>query len=506
MAEMTDDIDPASVEFLAEAVNEAKLQAHPAQQQAFLDIARLTNDTRLARTLGDFRDLQQRLGQHIARVEAKVGHANERRSHLDRTLRRIHRRVKPASPTEIAAIEGQLAQALLDRELHLRLALQYRVVGDAMAWRLHNYQTRVIAAFGMNQGPGIIGIKAGAAAEAEQVETYWREQGAFALRHDFTNCLRVWDLTVCYPDPTRGVDIVEVKSSPGRVRSRQRNQIRRLMEFVDHRVATSLEGVLLIHRHQAPKLPDGPEQTNFPLIVQSVMDAGENGYSTFANSYFAVNALNLLHPAVQHPDAAMRKRVDTFRDTPREIMAHPCQDYLVADSFQRVLTPTFGAPYTIYPLWPNAISALVTGYLRLLFHLNTCAVVEAFQKVGFEAQYIPPRSSPIQVGALASPGNEFILQRGGYTLRLGNEAVAQMLFEGLPLEDLVESVHVEQGARERGIGVVVPDIIGPYSRKIQVLNTFLGLENLWRASQTLTIPEESLPTLADIGRTETPTP
>jgi hypothetical protein len=65
-----------------------------------------------------------------------------------------------------------------------------------------------------------------------------------------------------------------------------------------------------------------------------------------------------------------------------------------------------------------------------------------------------------------------------------------MLFEGLPLEDLVASVHAEH--RTRTFGVLVPDIVGPVSRNVHVLNTFAGLENLWCASQLYTVSEDNL--------------
>ncbi len=319
-----------------------------------------------------------------------MGHANERRSKSEKTLRRMRKRLTPSNPPEVAVVEAEREQASLDRELHLRLARHYRTVGDAIAWRLHNFQTRIIDAFGMNQGPGIIGQKAGADAEAEQAERYWREHGAFALRHDFTNCLRIWDLTVCYPEPTRGADIIEVKSASGRVRSGQRNQIKRLSEFIDHNVMTSSDGVLVIHRLQLPNLPDGPEQTNFPLIVNAIVDSEDGGYATHSSPYFSVKALNLLNPVVQHPDESTCQRLASYGEIPQEFLATPRGDFLVADSVFKVRTPSFGAPFTVYPLWPNAAAALVTGYLRLAFHLNICAVVEAFQKAGFEAQYIPP--------------------------------------------------------------------------------------------------------------------
>lgn len=493
---MPDDFAPQFPALPEDVVKEAKFQAYPAQIQAFADIARLVNDVRKAASLEDYRSLQQRLGEHLARLEAEVGKAKDLQSQAEKRLRKLKQRRTPATPTELATQQEAQEQAILDREQYLRLARQYRTVGDAIAWQLFDFQTQAIVALGANQGPGIIGTKAGAAEEAAMVESLWRDKGAFALRHDYTNCLRIWDLSVFTLDQANArveVELLEVKSPGGRVRSKQKNQGRRAVEFITHKVTTASDGALMIHRRQASLSPDGPRQNNFTWIQRAIEEAADTGLGYAHNAYFAVVALNLLHPATRQPDEATRRRLEQLRDIPLDIMGTPCQDYLTAYSHQKVNTPLFGAPYSIYPLASDHVAALTTGFLRLAFHLNTCAVIDSFHATGFEAHFIPAQNNPAHLEPLAAKGDQFLLQRMGYTIRLSTHAIEQMLFEGLSLEDLVDAIRTEYEATRRGNKVLIPRIVGPYPRTTTFLTTFMGQEDMWRVSRSMILADDELP-------------
>src|SRR5690349_6429012 len=92
---MTEETQQIETGFSPDVVQEAGLQEHVAQQQALVDIAKLINDVRLATSLSDFRTIQLHLGAQIAKVEAEVGHADERRSKSEKTLRRMRKRLTP---------------------------------------------------------------------------------------------------------------------------------------------------------------------------------------------------------------------------------------------------------------------------------------------------------------------------------------------------------------------------------------------------------------------------
>jgi len=98
------------------------------------------------------------------------------------------------------------------------------MVGDALGWQLYGFQSLPIYALGLNQSPGPISNsrECGAEAEKEEIERLWDKQGAFALRHDYTNNLRVWDLSVFSPDRPSMGEIMEIKVEGRKVKSRQK--------------------------------------------------------------------------------------------------------------------------------------------------------------------------------------------------------------------------------------------------------------------------------------------
>jgi hypothetical protein len=124
----------------------------------------------------------------------------------------------------------------------------------------------------------------------------------------------------------------------------------------------------------------------FAPIDAVVAKAEQSGVGSVTNSYLAVSAINLLHPDLQPPDAAIVERIRHIRDdTPNEICVQSCISYLVADSLMKSPAKGYGAPYNIYPFAPQTCAMLVTGYLRLHIVLNTAALTEAFRRARFEA-------------------------------------------------------------------------------------------------------------------------
>ena len=100
----------------------------------------------------------------------------------------------------------------LEREVCERVARQYRCVGDALAWRVFDFQRKQIIALCQNAPPGVMAGKKGLAAELDLVEQA-RAAGQFAILHDLTNCLRIGDVTVFGNDGS--FETIEVKTDLG---------------------------------------------------------------------------------------------------------------------------------------------------------------------------------------------------------------------------------------------------------------------------------------------------
>lgn len=481
--------DPAVQQAAKETQRMLDLQYHEAQFVTQVHVADLVEAVRKAQDFKDYRHIQRRLAEHIKQVEEAIGDAKRRLAHADRRRRRLQQRIHPPTQVELDEVEAERRSAEFERELALRLARQFRCVGDAMAWQLYDFQTLYINALGMNDSPGPIALKEGAIKEEEEVERLWHEEGAFALRHDLTNCLRVWDLSIFHQGRSDLTHIYEVKrGDKARVRRRQRSQGMRAKELVEQHMTTARDGILLVHHGQVAAAQNELLRTNFPLLAQAIRRACEEGIGHAANSYFAVEAIDLLDKRVMYPNADMQGRLLQVRQPPAELMVTPCRDYMVSFSDQRVGKPGYGAPYTIYPMPPKLAAAVVTGFLRLVFHLNPCVLVEAFRKAGFEGHFIPP----IKVTGGDGPKDYFLLSRGTNSVKIGANVIEQMLFEGLTADDLVASVSREFRVLEASRHVIVPAIVGEYPRRTRVLTTFAGLEELWRASRQVLSPKKAV--------------
>ena len=155
---------------------------YQAQQKAFEDIMLLIELVRKCETPEDYYYVQLQLEEHIDRIDE-------------------------------AAEDAKRHKAEQERKFYHRLSHQYRTVGDAIAWQVYAFQALPIYALGRNQFPGYRtrSKRKGLDEEIARIKILWETDGAFALHHDCTNCLRIGDLSVFYPDRLNMPELVEVK-------------------------------------------------------------------------------------------------------------------------------------------------------------------------------------------------------------------------------------------------------------------------------------------------------
>jgi hypothetical protein len=139
----------------------------------------------------DYYELQQDL---LARVDE----VQEHRLAVRGVARRLHsgKGLPPHAP-ELRSDGDPRDAATWDLEVDVceRVDRQLRSIADAMAWRVFNYDRRVIVALSRNQPAGPMVGKAGLQAERRFAADAWRENGSFVLLHDLTTCLTIGDAT-----------------------------------------------------------------------------------------------------------------------------------------------------------------------------------------------------------------------------------------------------------------------------------------------------------------------
>jgi hypothetical protein len=460
-------------------LQEAAILEHPAQFEAFNNITALIDSVRQSYSPTQYRAVQQRLAHYIEEVDHAASTAKMEREQADDRLRRMAKRKNGIDESARVALEEARTGADSQCELFLRLGRQYRAVGDAIAWQLYDFRSISLVALGMNQSPGPLANKAGAEAEADAVEEFWEQEDAFALRHDYTNILRVADLSVF--SPGKPLWIYEVKAGAGKhVGGKQKRRMERVPALTMGHMTRGLDGGYLIHQAYERLPADGTITSNLNLFTEGINEAEQSGVGTATNSYLAVSAINLLHPDLQPPDAAMLERIRHIReDIPSEVSMPPCISYLVADSMMKSTEKGYGAPYTIYPFPPQICARLVTGYLRLHIVLNTAAVTNAYRRAGFETVcLLEAKGRPVEHRRANDP--YYVLRKGGKQILIGPLPREQVLFEGLTLESFVASAQLTDAEREprSPSGILLP------VNSVKFLYTSEVVEAIWRSSRT----------------------
>lgn len=477
----------------AQAVSELQSLFNFKQREAHDTMINLIEEIRHCSQLSHYRTAQRHLGEQIGRVDAQAEAAGTRHKQLKKKLGKLPYQQIIDYPTAAGQISVQQYKAGLEQTFYHKLGYQYRMIGDALAWQLYNFQALRLYALGMNQPPGPIAQsrRVGAEAENKLVEEYWHDEGAFALRHDYTNCLRVGDLSIFAPNETP--KIREVKANDRSASSRQKQREMRANELFS-RQQSLLDGHLLLHRSYTGSSSHGKVQTNLVLLEHALKQTLQQGIGSATNPYLEIAVLNFMRNPAHRPFDQLYQEWEHRLNTPvaSELWPLDCTDILRCDSRQRIQYPCFGAPYTIYPLLASLIADILAGYLFVHYRVNTAAIVHAFQAKGFEARCLlgewREQGKPLPKKV---EGPCFRLHKKGITIDITRLAIEQMTFEGVPLEDMIDSIDafVEQLTMQRNSTHAPGDL--PQYQRVYSFSTYSDTEVVWRTSRNVvTSPNE----------------
>lgn len=418
-----------------------------------------------------------------------IGGFNRSIERADRALRRLYKKGILDTSPEAAPIVAEREQQKLYRKLYYSFGRMYRMVGDALAWKIYGFQALPIYVYGMNSSPGISANsrQEGAQAEKEAVEKLWNEQGAFALRHDYTNCLRVWDLSVLHPG-SETPTVVEVKVGRRQIEREQKDMGRRAIELIEHGESSLPNGRLLVQRKFTVEPSNGIIQSNLTLLAQAISQARTNTIGRATNEYLAITVRDHTNPA-QRTAEELRKEWEELTEgfIPPEIWPLWPSDILASNSREKITKPGFGAPYTIYPFPSDFIAGLVTGLIQVHYSLNTAEVIKAFHNAGFEAECLIGKWRE-EVGAPPKKlqGPYFRVSRGTSNMLVHDVVIEQVLFDGLPLEELVASISAFYDA-EFGQSYATPPFPNTSElddqHRFHAMITYTSMEDVWRASE-----------------------
>jgi hypothetical protein len=190
---------------------------HPIHQEAFPVLVQFIVDLRHRRTYPDYYRFQQELLDKVLGVQSQ-------RAACRRVARRLRAgRMMPSAPELRSGEDVNDPESWeLEADVCERVDRQLRSIADAMAWRVFNYDRRVIVAFSRNDPPGPMVGKAGLATERDFVAQWSNDENSFVLLHDLTTCLRIGDATL-FKSVGKEYEayLYEIKTNPDRQKKAQ---------------------------------------------------------------------------------------------------------------------------------------------------------------------------------------------------------------------------------------------------------------------------------------------
>ena len=400
---------------------------HPLQAWALRTVGSLIEDLRSCGSWADYSDYQKLLFQVVWQQE-------KRRAEVSRVVKRLRSRqtVPPATappwtPGDPADVTTwQTEDLVLDRVLR-----QLRTVGDAMAWRVSDYDRRYVVALSQNQSAGPMYGKAGVTFELGAVIDTWERTGHFCLLHDLTSCLRIGDLTEFDIDGRKFIR--EIKRS-GRRNPEQNRRMRAAVDAVN-------SGSPLPGSDSALVSLDLDYRTHLGHLGDAVRLARDEGVAVMkVPGGRALIAKDLRHMAAStrftNPQdwlpLTQRRRATVLRRAGiREGQHHV--NLFTSDVASR--RPT-AVPYGIYPLPSADCAALICDMTVVEIVGSVSSVLDCAARVGLVSEVLLPEDS----GELSPAQPLFRLMDGRNATVVHAGVLAQLLAELIDMRVFVEGI------------------------------------------------------------------
>jgi hypothetical protein len=354
---------------------------HPIHQDAYRDLIDLITTLRQSRTFEDYYHFQQDL---LGRVLAVQQH----RSDCTRVaaLLRKGKGVPASAPDLRSGADASDPECwVLEADVCERVQRQLRSLADALAWRVFNYERRVIVALSRNDPSGPMAGKHGLAAERAFLTQWWDSERSFVLLHDLTTCLRISDATL-FRSVGREFEayLHEIKTTPGKERKPQRDRQQLAEEAI--RSAGPLPGdpdmqlvaVDVAYKTHLTMLRDAFDKTVVRGVVGMKVPSGRalvaasmaRGYDLWPEDEFVARTGSAHDAACKRAGIIGRGDLVTFYSN--DIVG---------------LSPT-APPWAIYPLHPNVCASLIVDMAAFFVTTSGQGLVEAVRERGLNARWL----------------------------------------------------------------------------------------------------------------------
>ncbi|MET8134116.1 hypothetical protein ABZV24_19530 [Streptomyces sp. NPDC005251] len=442
--------------FDADAYGPDDMMVHPRHQAMQPVLAQLIQQLRDCETVEAGVEFQRDLLNCVLEVEK------------DRAgFKRAAKRMRSGKGPHPEAPEPQSGRDLKDvatwrfeQEVCDRLARQLRSVGDALAWRVFGFHRPFILALCRNDSPGLMYGKAGLRAELDHVERAFKEDGAFALLHDLTNCLRIGDITVwdgVHPPRTE-----EIKTNPNNTKSAQ-------LRRIDQARAAVLDGGPLPGGTASELLYDLdlPLRTHLDVLRDALQRAAAEGiYATpvpGSRALFVIDQYACAGQGMSSKQFNERLQHAVDGALQRAGIAAGRENYNIhVTSLDSTARDPLRVPWANYPLHPVTCARLIGDYAVATVETSGPVLARLLQASGLDARWVrPPGNADLQQGevimeihqqerlrSVPLPGG--LTMTPGWTLQMRRSELDRYLMELLQPGSWVAGIKNVLSARQAG--------------------------------------------------------
>ncbi len=466
-----------------------KVFPHPKHVANLRKVTELIRELQSSKDFAELRMLQQKLLKAISEAESQQREAAEKKRKLDAAHTLIvaeGRKSGSVDKAKLRELHRESGERGLEIDVLKRVRRQLRSVGDGLLWKAVRYNRGYVYAIwdGPGAGNAALSEPMGLAAELNEVERLWNDEGSLAVMHDLTNCGRVGDLTVVLPGGN--IDVAEVKVASA-VDPKQVKRMQDMSAFL-RGTPKMLEGGYAIYASEPFKPSDHIKETGLYCMdayARAVGNAGVQGvgWATVGNH----TGLLAYAPAHQHWDSIRTAEVgEAERERLYEEAFKPAHEALTAASVSAKDTRVyiwdvsetqednlFGLPFSLYPFAPEMCAWLTCGYVKLNVFSNVTNLQRLFEERGFvvDAEDYPRDRNKLQFFwnvLLSKPELETESQPVVH-VHLNKTLWQQVYGEALSIEAVIEAVEEEmKGKKGEGESFVSLLFIDGHGRRYKI--------------------------------------
>jgi hypothetical protein len=352
-----------------------QLLKHPMQFRATQVVGALLAGLRGCREWGDYYEFQGELFRELHDGQVH-------RSRIKRGIRRLNAGKDPDVTAHEPSQDLQIDLLVCDRVVR-----QLRSVGDALAWRLFQYDRRFIQTLSLNKPAGPMANKKGLDYELGRIVHLWEHKHHFGLLHDMTTCLRIADVSEFTGD---GLLFHEVKKNAARSDPKQLARIQAAIDAIQGRAPlrsdrgdASLFRSSLQYKTHLRRLED---------IVNLAMERG--CIAARVGSQYVVGAVAVRSQALtSDTDFELKRYVKVRERAVAKAGFNRATHNLRAFSADTAARDPTTAPLGIYPLSPDLCADMISDLLVIEVIISDEVLRDAFERVGFETEILLPQES-----------------------------------------------------------------------------------------------------------------